>query len=152
MCVRVCVCVLDSHIARLHIQWDGDTHQCILHIHTPPLGIQLSSIQMHNRSRIKQKHSGHTLRTQATAIITLVFTMVHTGVVNVGLPSDFPRGSPHSPPVSLSGVYLVSLKQCCAGFSCKNPDVLSVWITEWSHNRDERRVSSLLIEMSINSN
>lgn len=144
-----CVCVLDSHIAKLHIEWDDDTHQCILHIYTPPLGIQLSSIQMHNRSWIKQKHSGHTLRTQATAIITVVFTTVHTGVVNVGPPSDFPRGSPYSP-LSLRCLFCYLYSGAVPGFYVK---IQTCYQTESQSGATvQRKVSSFPTEMLIRSN
>lgn len=83
---------------------------CFTQSYPPLLGIQLSSIQMHNRSQLKQTRLGHTLPTQATAIISTVFSTVHTAVVSAGPHSDFPWGSPQSAlSLSLSGVYFASL-------------------------------------------
>lgn len=64
---------------------------------------------------MKQTHSGHTLRTRATAIITAVLATVDTGSLTV------PRGS-----LPLSGAYFVSLMPCRPRVLCKITDMLSV--------------------------
>lgn len=90
----VCVCV-----RWLHIQWDSNTHQCILYIHTSPLGIQLSWIQRHNRRAGSSKHTQVSYFERRLLLLSQMYLpeFILQGLVLDPM-SDFPQGSQHRPP------------------------------------------------------